>query len=224
MSASRPSVLRRLGGELAVIVLGVLLALGADRWNQERTDRALAADYHTRLLEELVSDSIRLEEHQIEAREGDAAGVQLYTAVRNAASDSTVLRAYYGCVRGSLPHGGGATYFELQSTGLLRLFPASSRQDLFDYYGFVEGMRGRLQGRRELERADLIEAFAKSGGNMPRDVVPLAEFLERFRSYPNIEGIIMGCVSHQGAVNTLVGIWITELAQLISEIRQNPPS
>jgi hypothetical protein len=94
---------------------------------------------------------------------------------------------------------------------------------LFDYYGFAEGMRGRLQARRDRERANLIEAYAKSGGNMPRDVVPLADFLERFRSYPNIEGIIMGADSHQGAESTLGRIWVTELAGLISEIRQNPP-
>jgi hypothetical protein len=205
LSARAPSALRRFVGELSVIVLGVLLALAADRWNQGRTDRALAEDYHTRLLAELVSDSIRLEEHRMEAREGGAACVQLYTAVREAASDSTVIRSYFGCVGSTLPHAGGGTY---------------SRQALFDYYGFVEGMRGRLQARRDRERADLIEAYAKTGGNMPRDVVPLAEFLQSFRSYPNIEGIIMGCRSHQGAESTLVGIWIAELADLISEIRQ----
>jgi hypothetical protein len=221
LSAPAPSAVRRFVGELSVIVLGVLLALAADRWNQGRTDRSLAEDYHTRLLAELVSDSIRLEEHRMEAREGGAACVQLYTAVREAASDSTVIRSYFGCVGSTLPHAGGGTYSELQSTGFLRLLPTSSRQALFDYYGFVEGMRGRLQARRDRERADLIEAYAKTGGNMPRDVVPLAEFLQSFRSYPNIEGIIMGCRSHQGAESTLVGIWITELADLISEIRQN---
>jgi len=203
--------------------LGVLLALAADRWNQDRTDRALAEDYHARLLAELVSDSIRLEAHEAAARERQAAGVQLYTAVRSAVNDSTVLRAYYGCIGGSLPHGGGATYSELQSTGLLRLFPASSRQELFDYYGSVEGIRERLQTRRDRDRADLIQAWTTSGGNMPRDVVPLVEFLERFRSYPNIDGLIMGCVAVQGGEFTLAEIWIAELAELISEIRQNPP-
>jgi len=122
-----------------------------------------------------------------------------------------------------LPHGGGATYSELQSTGLLRLFPASSRQELFDYYGSVEGIRERLQTRRDRDRADLIQAWTTSGGNMPRDVVPLVVFLERFRSYPNIEGIIMGCVAFQGGEFTMAEIWVAELAQLISEIRQNPP-
>ena len=58
---------------------------------------------------------------------------------------------------------------------------------------------------------------------MPRDVVPLVEFLERFRSYPNIGGLIMGCVAFQGGEFTLAEAWVEELAQLISEIRQNPP-
>jgi len=210
-------------GEFSVIVLGVLLALAADRWNQGRTDQALAAEYHARLLTELVADSVRLEQHRVDARDAGAACVQLYAAVRGAATDSTVMRAYFGCVTGTLPHAGGGTYSELQSTGLLRLLPASSRQALFDYYGFVEGMRGRLQARRERGRADLIEAYASTGGNMPREVVAMPDFLRRFRAYPNIEELVMAATSHQGAESQLAEFWINELAHLIAEVRRSPP-
>ncbi|MGI9628968.1 MAG: hypothetical protein ACR2QM_19210, partial [Longimicrobiales bacterium] len=58
LSPPRTGMLGRLVGELLVIVVGVMLALAVDRWNQARVDGALATEYHTRLLAELVADSI----------------------------------------------------------------------------------------------------------------------------------------------------------------------
>ena len=84
-------------------------------------------------------------------------------------------------------------------------------------------MRGRLQSVRDRQRADLNVAFGRSGGVMPREVVSLAEFTDRFRAYPDIEGIVMGCVNHQSAEDTLVLQWIEELSLVLSAIRQSPP-
>ena len=222
-SPRRAAIVGRLAGELAVIVLGVLLALAVDRWNQGRVDSALADEYHARLLAELVADSVRLEEHRVDASRRRSAGVQLFEAVRREVPDTIPRALFFDCGGSALPHGGGGTFSELQSTGLLRLLPSSSRQELFDYYGYVEGMRGRLQARRDRERADFNEAFARSGGQMPEEVISRVDFTERFRSYPNIEGIVMGCVMHQSAESGLVGQWVEQLAQVLSVIRQSPP-
>jgi hypothetical protein len=51
----------RLAAELLVIVLGVLLALAADRWNQGRADTAAEAAYLERLMSEIRADSIQME-------------------------------------------------------------------------------------------------------------------------------------------------------------------
>jgi hypothetical protein len=44
--------------EFAVIVAGVLVALAADRWNQDRLDAQLEAVYLKRLIEDLTRDSL----------------------------------------------------------------------------------------------------------------------------------------------------------------------
>ena len=69
----------------------------------------------------------------------------------------------------------------------------------------------------------MTNAFARSGGTMPREVVSLAEFTDRFRAYPDIEGIVMGCVNHQSAEDNLVLEWIEELSLVLSFVRQDPP-
>ena len=50
---------RRLLLEFVVIVLGVLVALAADRWAQDRADRDLEAAYVQRLTNEIRGDSVR---------------------------------------------------------------------------------------------------------------------------------------------------------------------
>lgn len=53
--------LRRLAAEFLVIVVGVLLALAADRWNQERADADAEAAYINRLIDEIRADSVQME-------------------------------------------------------------------------------------------------------------------------------------------------------------------
>ena len=50
----------RLAAELLVIVLGVLLALAADRWNEGRADAEAEAAYLERLMNEIRADSIQM--------------------------------------------------------------------------------------------------------------------------------------------------------------------
>jgi hypothetical protein len=48
-------------GELAIVVIGVLIALGVDRWNGEQDDEALERQYLARLSEDLASGESSLE-------------------------------------------------------------------------------------------------------------------------------------------------------------------
>jgi hypothetical protein len=53
--------LGRLAAEFVVIVLGVLLALAADRWNEGRSATAAESAYLTRLIDEIRADSTKME-------------------------------------------------------------------------------------------------------------------------------------------------------------------
>lgn len=53
----------KLSMELVVIILGVLVALAADRWNQTRIDRAVQDAYLARFVREIRADSVRAAEY-----------------------------------------------------------------------------------------------------------------------------------------------------------------
>jgi hypothetical protein len=164
-------------------------------------------------------DSARLEEHREEARRGRADGIGLVEALRGSAADSTIMRLYFSCAGTALPYKGGATFEELQSTGLLRLLSEDVRQALFEHYGFVDGLLGRLDRIRREDRSELATAINQSGGFMPRDVISSDEFTARLRDIPNIDGIAMGCVALQTAEDVLIAPWVERtgrLAELIA--------
>jgi len=60
--------------ELVVIVVGVLIALAADRWNEARSDRVSEASYLARLIEEIRADSTSAAIY-LERRVGIVAGL-----------------------------------------------------------------------------------------------------------------------------------------------------
>ena len=220
MRRSKSRVIGRLTAEFTVIVLGVLVALAADRWNQGRVERDLAADYSVRLLVELTADSVRLEERRQQAIESASSGLILLELMQSTEPDTTARQLQRACGGGRLPHPGGATFSEIQNTGSLGLLHPDVRQLLFDYYGYAEGTLGRMEAARPTLRDPINVAGAKSGAWMPREMVSLFEFTERLRAYPDIGGIVMGCVAYQrGAAAVRLGQWVRRLGEVLEVLR-----
>ncbi len=48
-------------GEFAIVVLGVMAALGVENWNSERKDRALEIEYIAAILEDLRKDGAAIQ-------------------------------------------------------------------------------------------------------------------------------------------------------------------
>jgi hypothetical protein len=217
-------IVKRLVGELVVVVLGVMIAIAADRWNQNRLDRSTATEYSRRLINELVADSVRLEEHARAATERRAECVRLYEVIRSTSPDSTALALYFDATGAPPPHRGGATFAELQRTGRLGLLPEGIAQLLFDYYGYVDGTLERLENVRRVDRSAMVEAANRSGVFMPREMVSAHDFTERLRAYPGIDGVVMGCVAAQASEAGLVtAFWLPHLSQTLTALRQLTP-
>jgi len=211
---------RRLVGELAVIILGVMIAIAADRWNQGRLDQRAAQEFSARLIEELVADSVRLVQHAIAADTRAGECVRLLEVVRSSRPDDAARDLYFAATGAAPPHPGGAVFGELQSTGSLRLLPSGVAQLLFDYYGYVDGTLERLENVRRVDRSAMVEAANRSGAFMPDDVVTPLEFTERLRRYPQIEGIVMGCVAAQASESGLIArFWLPRLTETLAELR-----
>ena len=166
----------RLLAEFAVIVVGVLVALGVDEWRENRADRELEGEYVVRILGDLLRSAPPLD--SLASRLGRAKAhlyfVQSYVLAEeelptdSAATVAALFKASRnqgGTFRASLPT---TTYSELQSTGRLGLIrSAEVRAALGDYFMRAEtavallevvpeGFRVYVRGRIPAEVQGLI--------------------------------------------------------------------
>jgi len=156
MSSRSPkySLVVRVSAEFLVIVVGILIALALDSWNQERMDRALGQEYLQRLIGDLRADVAQADQ-LLEGLHAKSAGL-IFLA--QAAGDNLQTRSDPSGVLQALPKtlmlafnapsGRTATYDDLMSTGRLSLITSIRiRDDVLEYYALVTNNENRLEGR-----------------------------------------------------------------------------
>jgi hypothetical protein len=125
--------------EFLLVVLGVLLALQLDNWNEQRKDQALFQDYLVQLQADLREDVEQAERRIETARALDELAAYLISVIEGKAAEpidnnrlvSAVLTAGYA----NLDLVNRQTYDELISTGNLRLFPDTTlKREVVTYY------------------------------------------------------------------------------------------
>ena len=136
-------------GELVIVTLGVLIALGISQWKQDLEDRELELEYAERIKSDLREDIVRFNNFvNIDL----AQKTKVLTALAQIeATPSTIdpsiinsASLYYSDYK-ALPPSQSAAYSELTSTGQLRLIQQPAlRVELEDYYDFHELMSGIL--------------------------------------------------------------------------------
>ena len=143
---------RKVGGELAIIVIGVLIALGFDSWYQDLSDARLAASYVERLVSDLEADSATFEFVLRGLDQKDAALLHVaQVSVGLVPPDSGLFESVsvsqaFGF---STPGTRRSTYDEMIATGSLRLILDSDlRARVVAYYGVAVGQLDRIERRR----------------------------------------------------------------------------
>ena len=176
--------------ELAVIVLGVLIALAADRWSQERQESSAGAEYLARIVEEIRADSalfVRGLANTVRAR--SARDTLLMPLSGESVRQGLVLDAVYRVV---LPP--PVAWAELNNTGLLRLLgDAEVRRAVTAYYARRRQFENSLERAERRGRDPLMDA-AYPAGLMDGDVTEaeLAEFL----ALPSAANLLTGLGGH----------------------------
>lgn len=196
----------RLGAEFVVIVLGVFLALAADRWNQGRSDAAAEAAYVTRLTNDIRSDSVRAEEYLARVPAIGAARDTLVGVLDGSSSPenlrATIFRAMGGWTM--LP---ASTWSELLASSSLNLLADPEvREAVSTYYGDVRE-RNALNARQAGDRAydpflnqvyllGILDIEASEDGDYPDNTAEALaaggspEDLTAFRDAPGMRGLI----------------------------------
>lgn len=140
-------------GELVIVLVGVLLALAADRWNQARLDRAAELEYLVALFGDLATDTAS-QSLEIERAAGREASARLVLAVVLGEQPITdpsefILSVVDAGIYGE-PVLARDTFDDLVQTGRLGLIrDVSLRTQLADYYRFVERRSQSYELQRE---------------------------------------------------------------------------
>lgn len=148
--------LGRAAGEFAVIVLGVLVALGVDGWNQGRKDSSLEGDYLQRLEEDVRADStmqswaLTVLSEKAEALELIAGFVDGGDLVPEVSGPLLKALAKDGTAFGwGLPTLRSVTFEDLTDTGNLNLLrDAQVRARIITYYKNANHRLGRITRRQ----------------------------------------------------------------------------
>lgn len=148
--------LRRAAGEFAVIVLGVLVALAADAWNDRRLDRAEEREYLERLHTALQEDTAQyqfilnwMDRKEAGLRRVDELLSSPTAIVQDSEDFASHLAAAQNFGWNVGPLGARATFEDLRSSGKLGLLrEVDLRNRLIEYYGRTESEDRRIEARR----------------------------------------------------------------------------
>jgi len=142
----------RFAGEFVVIVIGVFVALAADRWQQTASERESERSYLERLRTEIAADTARMKQLVARSEQKRVALAYIEAAIaRRPPADS--LRDLAANMREAsyyMEQDFRTTAFdELQSTGrLMLLSDAEVRAAVVAYHEFIERYLPRIDRRR----------------------------------------------------------------------------
>lgn len=142
---ARPKLEWRKGfGELVIIVVGVLIALYADRWNERRVEAELEADYIEALQQDLQADTAALTQNATAAEEFAQHSRRLLALFEGGSWEGTaedlarsIEFAQFLAWNYPAPLATGAID-DLRATGNLRLIDEDVRVVLGSYYRAIE--------------------------------------------------------------------------------------
>ena len=173
--------LRRGVAEFAVIVAGVLVALGVDEWRESLRDHTSETLYVERLIDDLRADTAELSGALVRGEEKD---VRLRRLIGLSADDlndeAGIRRAMEDLVRSQgwgweYPTARRVTFDELLSVGGLRLVTdLQVREAISQYYWWHEDTEDRVEARRtDFPRLSyslvILRPAAHANGEAPGD-------------------------------------------------------
>jgi hypothetical protein len=171
-----------------VIIVGVLIALAADRWNQARSDRASEAAYLVRFVEEIEEDSARAASY-LQNRASVIAGLDSLIAFVDGSAPPSNLVATLLSVSSELALPPVVAWSEIQATNSLAVISDPQvRAVLTTYYTsrdrtLLMGIRQERRGRNplwdELYRTGLFDPKDDFGARPSQGA-------NDFRSWPGI--------------------------------------
>jgi len=130
-------------GEIVLVVIGILIALQIDNWNEDRKERQLENSYYCKLLEDVRQDRLLLNGLSVENEERIAGNNEMISLLqKKSPSRKTVMTAARAAItKTTFTFKPSMSAFEdLKSSGNLNILTDVELKDkLINYYSFLEG-------------------------------------------------------------------------------------
>lgn len=125
-------------GEIILVVIGILLALQINVWNEDRMEQKLEQDYYCRLLEDVENDALRLSEQQARTKDRLAESNKMLAYLQGDQPNSKeVISTLIKVTRGSNSSNRITTsaFEDIKSSGNLNILQdLELKQQLTNYY------------------------------------------------------------------------------------------
>ena len=221
--------------EFAVIVMGVLVALAVDEWQDARQDRSLELEYAARLRADLQADTLRLNRFARGPLGTKAEVLRLLQSETDPLSADRTPSEFLGALERStywgLPETRDAVFRELESTGRLGLLGEPDlRSDLAAYYAFSGLLYDLLAEPFGDYRRILTETF--SGDlqhrwrveSLPIDEAEVRAEVRKLRAHPDLAGAINAELHYLSFMVSFMAQQTGRAEQLIESLLQQYPA
>ncbi|NNF13234.1 MAG: hypothetical protein HKN72_08425 [Gemmatimonadetes bacterium] len=214
-----------LGREFMVIVLGVLVALGVDNWNDRREESERARGYVLRIADDLRTDIGALE---LLTQTGGASledGAALLTVLGGDTNPRSARSLAQGLLRSvsELPVS-DFTYREVQGNAELRLIePEADRAAIVTYYVRAAGYHERLIEARSDLRRPLFNELATTSAFMVfgNDSIASQEIVERLTNSPEGAGLVQQAMTYQSNRMVFWTLWLEEAREVLDQLERD---
>ena len=183
----------RIAAELAVIIVGVLIALAADRWNQAREERVTEATYLGRFVAEIRDDSARASAY-LDGRPSVIASLDSLVEFVDGGPPPGNLPSTTLAVASELTLNPAVTWSEIQaSRSLDAISDPVARAALTTYYGSRERQLLMWSRQDSRGRDPFFDAVYRIGVFDPDEAFGSAGSLDldAFRNSPGIRELLL---------------------------------
>ena len=148
-------------GEIVLVVIGILIALQINNWNETRKSEAIEQDYYCQLLNDLELDKIQIETLTKEAKNHILIGKQLIKNLHTLKKEKNELME--DCIkvlRSNAYITTNVTYIDLKSSGNLGLLKNKVlKKTLIQYQSDIENIARIIEGNRAFRVDELMTGW-----------------------------------------------------------------
>ena len=179
-------------GEIVLVVIGILIALSINNWNDQRKNAASELNYYQRILDDFELDKILIAELLEKDNKRIDASKELLLDLDSGTNDKNyLLNKFLFAIRGEIFIPRNVTFKDLVSSGNLNLLSdISIKNSLIQYYSELENKQAQMKQNRDENLKlifDLVNSSIEFGGIQEFEYIKEILGPEIIQTFPEVD-------------------------------------